>query len=229
MSQTPVKDMVRALKDAVAAGRLVFTKRDERPEIEAMDDEGRYFYQKKQTPFQASVELLALLTSLVEPGRGQKLEILSLFRTVAAGPHGILQADKTTRLGRAVDIRAYAGNLIDLTHPKNAVQAIRGVARVIERLPAGKFTLGLPRPGLGGDHRDPANDVFLPATPTTILRNTPTGAFAGDLRLIVKPEAKDAMAQASRGNPMARILFMYPDGNNHLHVKACDWKEPHKK
>jgi hypothetical protein len=227
MTSLTVKDMVRTLKEAMAAKRLVFTHADERPEIEAMDDEGRYFYAKKTTPFQASVELLALLAALVDPSRGHKLEILSLFRTVKAGPHGILQTDGKTRLGRAVDIRAYAGNLIDLAHPTNAAAArtIQGVARVIERLPAGKFTLGLPRPGLGGSHRDPDNDVFLPATERTVLRTTPTGSFAGDLACIVKPEAKQALARASRSNPAAKILFMYPDANNHLHVKACDWND----
>jgi hypothetical protein len=229
MNPMTVKDMVRALKDALTEGRLVFTARGDRPEIEAMDDEGRYFYQKKQTPFRASVELLTLLTALVDRNRGHKLEILSLFRTVAAGPHGLVQADGTTRLGRAVDIRAYAGCLIDLQHSQNTHRTIQGVVKVIERLPGGKFTLGMPRPGLGGSHRDPANDVFLPATIHTKLRASPSGTMDGDLRLIVNPEAKEALARARRGNPNAKILFMYPDGNNHLHVKACDWKEPHTK
>jgi hypothetical protein len=224
-----VKDMVRALKDAVSEKRLVFTKKDDTPEIAALDDEGRYFYQPKQTPFRASVELLALLTALVDRDRGHKLEILSLFRTVAAGPHGIVQDDRTTRLGRAVDIRAYAGCLIDLQHSQNASRTIQGVVKVVERLPGGKFTLGLPRPGLGGSHRDPANDVFLPATIDTKIGVSPSRTMDGDLRLIVNPEAKEALARARQGNPNAKILFMYPDGNNHLHVKACDWTEPHTK
>src|SRR5262249_16670635 len=129
-----VKEMVQTLKEALGKGRLVFVKPSEQPEIAALDDEGRYKYARGA--FRASLELLKLLTALVDVGQGQKLEILSLFRTKNAGPHGILQSDGT-RLGRAVDISAYGGFPIRLKHPANKRGAIQGVVKVVEKLPAG--------------------------------------------------------------------------------------------
>jgi hypothetical protein len=123
----------------------------------------------------------------------------------------------SSAVGHAVDIAAYNSAAIHLKIPANAPSAIRGVASVISKLPAGKYTLGLPRPG-GGNHIDPTNDVFLPVTSLDQPQKSPSrGNFRKDLSLILEP-ARTALTQAVDGNPAARIQFLYPDGVDHLHV-----------
>ena len=133
---------------------------------------------------------------------------MSLFRR-ASGKH-------TT--GRAMDISEYAGFKIDLRSPTaiGAENAITCVTKILENLPVGKYYLGLPRPR-GGPARDPANDVFLPVLPDTPLRISPKRNFAGDIKL-VKDKARQAIQAAVLRNPRARILCLYPDAADHLHL-----------
>jgi len=163
----------------------------------------------------ASPELINLLAGLV--GVNDTMSIMSLFR-FHGGPHGEPQADGSA-IGRAVDIMAYGGFSIHVKTPANAPTAISGVAPVISHLPAGKYTLGLPRPG-GGPKIDPGNDVFLPVTNLDQVTKSPgKGSFKADLELVLEP-ARTAIRAAVLRNPGARIQFMYPDGVDHVHVKA---------
>jgi hypothetical protein len=163
----------------------------------------------------ASPELIALLAGLL--GVNGRMTIMSLFR-YHQGPHGEPQPDGSA-VGRAVDIMAYGGYDIHLKTPSNAKAAIAGVAEVISNLPSGRYTLGLPRPG-GGARMDPPNDVFLPVTSLDQVSKSPgRGVFKRDLELVREP-AQAALRKAFEGNPAARIQFMYPDGVDHIHIKA---------
>jgi hypothetical protein len=162
----------------------------------------------------ASHEILVALAGLVA-GSGT-MQLLSLFR-FKNGPHGEPQSDGSG-LGRAVDISGYQGFNINLKNPANTPTTISGVAAVVGRLPKGNYALGLPRPG-GGPLIDPKNDVFLPVTSHNQVDHSPTGAFRTDLELVQEP-ARAALRQASNGNSSARIKFMFPDGVDHLHLKA---------
>lgn len=164
----------------------------------------------------ASPELVNLLAGLVGGG-GATLTIMSLFR-FKNGPHGEEQGDGTA-IGRAVDIMEYKGFPINLKTPANASNAIAGVAAVIAGLAPGKYTLGLPRPG-GGKLMDPDHDVFLPVTNLDQVTKSPgRGDFKKDLALVREP-AQTALRAAANGNPKAHIQFMFPDGVDHVHVKA---------
>jgi hypothetical protein len=163
----------------------------------------------------ASTELIRLLAGLLE--QGATMTIMSLFR-FKNGPHGEPQPDGSA-IGRAVDVMEYRGFKIHLKNPENASAAISGVAAVISHLPAGKYTLGLPRPG-GGPLIDPEHDVFLPVTNHDQVSKSPgKGNVQKDLELLLEP-ARTALREAIAANSIARIQFMYPDGVDHLHVKA---------
>jgi len=150
----------------------------------------------------------ALLQTLVELLRFNSLTLMSLFR-----PGG----SRHTK-GKAIDISEYGGFKIDMRSPSAAAaeSAINCVSKILENLPIGKYYLGLPRPR-GGSARDPANDVFLPVGPETPLRISPKRNYVEDIKL-VKEKARQAIQGALARNPKPRILCLYPDSADHLHL-----------
>lgn len=201
-----------ALVAALDSGRLNAKMNNVAGQLRALHASGEWVDGAGRR-FRASRNLLAMLAALVDGGN---LTIMSLFR-FGQGPHGEVQPDGSA-LGRAVDIMVYQSMPINLITPANAPNAINGVAGVISNLPAGNYTLGLPRPG-GGPRLDPTQDVFIPVTSLSQVSHSPTGSFRGDLARVLEP-AKTALTRAADANAQARIRFMYPDGVDHVHVKA---------
>jgi hypothetical protein len=207
---TPIETVIKALDD----GRLIADMNNVKGQLRAIATGGAWTDPAGHV-LRASPELIKLLAALVD-GNG-RLTIMSLFR-FKNGPHGEVQADGSA-IGRAVDIMGYAGFAIHLKTAANAPNAISGVAAVFSKLPAGKYTIGLPRPG-GGSSLDPKSDVFLPVTSLDQVTKSPShGVFSKDLELVLEP-ARAALKAAVLQNPAARIQFMYPDGVDHVHVKA---------
>jgi hypothetical protein len=209
------KTMARALVTAMDQGRLL-GQAGIRQQLVAWADSGS-FRDASGNIIKPSPELLRMLVTLVNTPGAIKLGVMSLAR-FNQGPHGEVQPDGTA-ICRAADITTFAGFPIDLLEPAHAPNTINGVARVVSALPAGKFTLGLPRPG-GHSLLNPAQDVFLPVTDLSQVDKSPTGSFAGDIRRVKSQEARDALIHASSSNPDAKILFMFPDAVDHVHVKA---------
>jgi hypothetical protein len=201
--------VIRALDEK----RLQANMNDVRGQLRAIANDGMWT-DPKGNVLKASPELINLLAGLVD--NGATMTIMSLFR-FKNGPHGEPQADGTA-IGRAIDIMGYGGFDIHLKKPANKDNAIAGVCAVISHLPAGKYALGLPRPG-GGPLIDPPNDVFLPVTDHSQVVHSPGGSLKKDLEFLLEP-AKTAVKAAVAGNPGAKIQFMFPDGVDHIHVKA---------
>jgi len=205
---------IAAIIRALDERRLTADMNDVRGQLRALASDGQWKDPAGHI-LRASPELINTLAGLV--GMNGRMTIMSLFR-YRNGPHGEPQPDGSA-VGRAVDIMGYETFNIHLKSPANAPNAIAGVAAVINHLPAGKYTLGLPRPG-GGPKIDPPNDVFFSVTGLDQVTKSPgKGVFKRDLELVLEP-ARTALADAVKANPGARIQFMYPDGVDHVHVKA---------
>lgn len=204
---------VAAIIRALDERRLTADMNHVSDQLRAIARDGQWIDGAKHV-LRASPELIDASAGLV--GSNGRMTIMSLFRF--GSPHGERQPDDSA-IGRSVDIMAYGTFNIHLKNPANAPNAIAGVAAVIGHLPSGKYTLGLPRPG-GGAKIDPPNDVFFSVTDHKQVTMSPgKGLFKRDLELLLEP-ARSAIAAAVAGNPGARIQFMYPDGVDHVHVKA---------
>jgi hypothetical protein len=208
---------LQAVVAALDQGRVHTPMNNVEGQLRAIAKDGPWT-DKEGHILRASPELINLLAGLLE--QGATMTIMALFR-FRNGPHGEPQPDGSA-IGRAVDIMEYLGFQIHLNHPGNASTAISGVAAVISHLPAGKYALGLPRPG-GGKHIDPEHDVFLPVTSQDQVDMPPAGGdLQKDLDLLIEP-ARTALRAAIAVNSKARIQFMFPDAVDHLHVKALPW------
>jgi hypothetical protein len=201
---------------ALAGGRLTADMNNVKGQLRAIGESGSWT-DRDQHLFHASPELIGCLAGLLD--RQATMTIMSLFRfeeKKPRKPHGEIQADGSA-IGRAVDIMVYMGFKIHLKTPDNANEAISGIVEVIGHLPAGKYDLGLPRPG-GGVLVDPEHDVFLRVTSRDQAQKSPSGGhFNKDLDLLLEP-ARTRLREAFKGNPHARIRCMYPDGVDHLHI-----------
>jgi len=205
---------IQAVIAALDQGRLHADMNNVKGQLRGIAKDGSWTDPSSHV-LRASPELIRLLAGLLQ--QGATMTIMSLFR-FKNGPHGEPQPDGSA-IGRAVDIMEYGGFKIHLKNPENASTAISGVAAVMSHLPAGKYTLGLPRPG-GGPLIDPEHDVFFPVTNHDQVSKSPgKGNLQKDLELLLEP-ARTALRAAIAGNPIARIQFMYPDGVDHIHVKA---------
>lgn len=165
-----------------------------------------------------SRELMKVLETLVnspEISNDKPFMITSLFRF--GGNHGEVQKNGDL-IGRAVDIYSYAGARIHIDHPN---EALDGISKIIEKLPASRYTLGLPRAG-GAGFVSPDKDFFFPVQTINQSRISPTGTLKGDLERLKNPEAKVKLANAISINNQASILFMYPDAPDHLHIKVVE-------
>ena len=162
----------------------------------------------------ASPEVIAMTAGLLKDGA--KMSLMSLFR-YGNGPHGEKQADGSA-ISRAIDIIEYLGHPINLKTPAAAEQCIQGVAMVIQYLPPGRYSVGLPRPG-GGDKIDPPNDVFFPVTAKEQVDVMPGGSPSKAIDMIREP-ARTAIKAAMAANPEAKLVIVFPDAVDHLHIKA---------
>jgi hypothetical protein len=206
-----LKAIIRALDEK----RLRADMNNVSGQLRALANDGSWTDPGKHV-LRASPGLINLLAGLLD--RNAALTIMSLFR-FKGGPHGEPQPDGSA-IGRAVDIMGYQGFNINLKTPSNASNAIGGVAAVISNLPAGRYTIGLPRPG-GGALIDPSNDVFFPVTSHDQVDRSPGGSLARDLEKVLEP-ARTALKAATASLAGAHIQFMFPDGVDHVHVKALD-------
>ncbi|MEO6601234.1 MAG: hypothetical protein ABIQ16_15250 [Polyangiaceae bacterium] len=93
------------------------------------------------------------------------------------------------------------------------------MASVITNLPPGRYTVGLPRPG-GASKIDPDNDVFFKVTSHSQLDSSPGKSLARDLDLLLEPAQR--RVKAAVASSAGKIQFMFPDGVDHVHVKALD-------
>lgn len=165
----------------------------------------------------ASKELLDLLIALVNAPEINSENPISVFSFLRlGGAHGEIQ-DNGDLIGRAIDIDYFAGNKIHMEKPDKALEAI---LKVIKNLPPLRFSLGLPRPE-GGNKIDPEKDFFLPVTNLNQARRSPTGNLKGDLNEIKNEDAKNKLKEVIE-NLNAEILFLYPDGIDHLHIKTVE-------
>ncbi|MFN8575391.1 MAG: hypothetical protein U0354_00905 [Candidatus Sericytochromatia bacterium] len=165
-----------------------------------------------------SKPLIDLLYSLINSKQITKdnpLSILSLFRK--GRNHGALEKDGIV-VCRAVDIDIYSGFRINMNNPNDA---LKGIVRIINNMPEGRYNIGLPRPG-GGQLIAPDKDFFLPVTNLNQNEVSPTGSIDTDLKLIKNQEARELITNAVKNNKMAKILYLMPDAVDHVHIKALD-------
>jgi hypothetical protein len=96
--------------------------------------------------------------------------------------------------------------------------AIRVVCGLIADFPAGLFDLGFPRPVGGADGFDPSQDVFFPVPDQATAQQCFDGTISRGMNQLLEP-AQTRVREAMGRSP-ATFGTLYPDGLNHLHVKA---------
>lgn len=244
-----VQTVARALLQGVQGGQLALTNpRREGAQLSQLSQHGHCTVDNQTATLHD--ELLTTLESLLShstprPGHAP-FSILSLVRT-NSGAHG-WRAPDGSRVCKAVDINRYAGHAIDMRDPNEALEAILAV---IDALPAGRYTLGLPRPPRLDDQggaldsqryqylglyepgpppyrlRPPyaqrTMNMFLPVNRPEDIEHSPTGSLQGDLQLIQDPTARARLTTTTAAARArgANILFLYPDALDHLHLKAA--------
>jgi hypothetical protein len=155
-------------------------------------------------------ELQRLLATLSASG---KVIVMSLFRR-GQGPHGIVQPDGTV-VCRGVDITGYAGAAVTLSDPSAAIDV---VSNLISHFPSGKYDLGFPRPVGGDQHFDASEDVFFSVPDAASAHLAFLGRAGRPLNTMLQPARDRVMSAMLRSG--AQFPIVYPDGLNHLHVKA---------
>lgn len=184
--------------------------------IKQIANNGNFKYNNKTAYF--SVPLLNLLNALVTSktiSKNKPMSVLSLFR-ISSKNHAY--PDKDEIICKAVDIDYYAGYKINIETPESS---LNGITNIINKMPVGKYHIGLPRPG-GGPLIDPKKDYFLPVTDIKQNQVSPTGSIVGDLKLIKSTKARAQLTSAITKNKKAQILYLLPDATDHVHIKAID-------
>jgi hypothetical protein len=192
------------LSETRARGRLILNNALDRQIFDA----GHKFSGKSVIYAGGLIRLLLQLTT-----RGT-VAVMSLVRPVKGGPHGEIQANGDI-LCRAVDIAAYKGTPVTLIPP---AVAIRVVCDLIGDFPAGLFDLGFPRPIGGPTGFDPSQDVFFPVPDVATAQQCFDGEIVRKMGQMLEPARTAVSAAMSRSAATFGVLF--PDGLNHLHVKA---------
>jgi hypothetical protein len=155
-------------------------------------------------------ELQRLLATLAGFGT---VTVMSLFRR-NQGPHGQVQADGTV-VCRGVDIAAFAGAQVTLSDPQAAIAV---VTNLIGHFPPGRYDIGFPRP-IGGDNRfDAAQDVFFPVPDEATAHLAFIGHAGRPMSAMLEPARQAVSLAMTRSGAQFPIVF--PDGLDHLHVKA---------
>jgi len=170
-----------------------------------------------------------LIDLLLRLARSETITVLSLYRRRGEDPHGRPNPEDGGFLCQAVDIAGYGGLRIDLEHGP-AEQNIRIVTNLIRNFPAGTFDLGFPRPRFN-EARDttdfhPELDIFFPVPKAVVASYCLIGwhhrgaelAQMRDLTPMLEPAR--TQVRAAMSNSPARFGLKYPDGKDHLHVKA---------
>lgn len=206
-----------SLKAALASGRLILNNPTDVTTFPAICA-GRQIDAQTGAPVHYATELIRLLDSLLSGGQ---LQIMSLYRPsfmkdgrlVTQGPHGEIQGG--SMVVRAVDVAGYAGRPVNLVPRTDAISV---VANLIRNFGPGNFDLGFPRPVGGPTGFDPTQDVFF-AVPDVL---TAAQCFAGKISRTLAQMLEPAQTEirAAIGSSGGKFPIMYPDGLNHLHVKA---------
>lgn len=209
------KVVSQRMLNAVKEGKLIVPQYIQE-HIKQIAKQGHFKYNGKRAYF--SVPLLNMLNALVTSKtltKNKPMSILSLFR-VSSKNHAYPTQDEI--ICKAVDIDYYLGYKIHIEKPESA---LNGIVSIINRMPLGRYHIGLPRPG-GGALINPKKDYFLPVTDLKQNQASPTGSTIGDLKLIKNPKAREKLTEAIRKNQKAKILYLLPDATDHVHIKAID-------
>ncbi|MBK9460684.1 MAG: hypothetical protein IPN94_14965 [Sphingobacteriales bacterium] len=149
--------------------------------------------------------MLYTIDALVQYARktDTKFAFLSLIR-LGSDNHGMIQADGSV-LCRAVDINIFGNQEVLFKAPTEANKqaALNGMLALIAALPAGRYSIGTPRP-VGGKNIDPSNDFFLPVT--DLAQN----GRSQDFENMVSQMAKDELREALKSQPTCRDKQLNP-------------------
>ncbi|HYM78454.1 MAG TPA: hypothetical protein VE377_20950 [Candidatus Dormibacteraeota bacterium] len=155
-----------------------------------------------------SPELEQLLIRLARHG-------FKILRTIDPGgvtsPHGTVVGDKL--ICRAVDVDTYFGQRFQYQEARTDL--IDGVTRLLSDFPFGAtYDVGFVRPVGGPNGFDTALDVFFPVPQARVAAAfSPDGSWGwGTMFAAVRPGIQAAAA--------GRVNYVYPDGADHIHVKA---------
>jgi hypothetical protein len=200
----------------------------------------------KGEPISPTPQLLSTIKTLTDAVRTRKttgsspaktdFAIISLLRpwNNDTSPH---------KQGRAFDISIYAGKHIDMFHPE---EALDGIVQLVNDLPPGKYSLGLPRQprrdiphGCREDFKSPLFQPYLPRLympgscdlgppilrPQILgLRNMffpwwlpPTKGVS--LAAIMDPVAKVTLQSVAASKAPQVTIGFFPDALDHVHVQ----------
>jgi hypothetical protein len=218
-----------ALQAAVTAGRITFARGTDRHIILCQTGVAASCGHRP-----ADVRLSATLVDLLAAlGAAKRFHIMSLFRA-NEGPHGVLRAGGGFEC-RGVDISICDGLTIDLgaaalagyglntsaTWIAYRDSLIEKVADIISSFPAGDYGVGFPRPIGGAGGFRPDFDVFLPVRDAAMADRAFRGVAGAPLNIMLDP-ARDAIGAAvsQARNYNARFEAFFPDGKDHIHIKA---------
>jgi len=96
--------------------------------------------------------------------------------------------------------------------------AIAVITNLISHFPPGRFDLGFPRP-IGGDNNfDASADVFFPVPDKATAHLAFLGHLSRPMSAMLEPARSQVTAAMARTS--AHFAILYPDGLDHLHVKA---------
>jgi hypothetical protein len=192
------------LEDARRRGLLIFNN----PVDNKIFDDGHVFGGHR---VHYAGGLVLLMRTLL--GFGQ-VTVMSMVRPINGGPHGEHQANGDI-MCRAVDIAAFRGKQVTLSSKSEAIDV---VCDMIASFPRGSFALGFPRPKRPPNDFDPPNDVFFSVPDAATAQQCEDGSIVRDLSQMLEPA--QGRVRAAMGMSGANFGPIFPDGLNHLHVKA---------
>lgn len=209
------KQVAQQVLDAIKDGYYIKVQTKEKIQFEAIAKQGWFDMEGKRA--YCSRDLLYTIDALVQYTHktDTKFAFLSLIR-LGSDNHGMIQADGSV-LCRAVDINIFDNQEVRFKVPTEADKriALNCMLALIAALPAGRYSIGTPRP-VGGKNIDPSNDFFLPVT--DLAQN----GRSQDFENMVSQMAKDELREALKANPLAEISNWYPDAADHIHLKVFD-------
>jgi hypothetical protein len=206
-----------SLKTALSSGRLILNNPTDAITFPAICA-GRQIDAQTGLPVHYAPELIRLLDSLLAGGQ---LRVMSLYRPsymkdgklMTQGPHGEVQG--TSMVVRAVDVAGYGGRSVTLTPRADAISV---VANLIRNFGPGNYDLGFPRPVGGPTGFDPSQDIFFAVPDLLTASLCFQGRISRTLGQMLEPAQTEV--RAAMGSSSGKFPIMYPDGLNHLHVKA---------
>lgn len=155
-----------------------------------------------------SPELEQLLVRLARHG-------FKILRTIdptgTTSPHGTIVGDKL--ICRAVDVDTYSGQRFEYREPRNDL--VEGVTRLLTDFPTGaSYDVGFVRPVGGQNGFNTAMDVFFPVPESRVAAAfNPDGSWGWNTMF---EEVRPGIRAAGAG----KVKYVFPDGADHMHIKA---------